>query len=74
MALDKERKQEIIRQWQRAADDTGSPEVQIALLTERINRLAEHLRVHKKTNIPDGAYCCCTASAVACCAIWRVST
>ncbi|MFA0750084.1 MAG: hypothetical protein SLRJCFUN_000487 [Candidatus Fervidibacter sp.] len=48
MALDKDRKQEIIRRWQRTPDDTGSPEVQIALLTERINRLAEHLRVHKK--------------------------
>lgn len=48
MALTKERKTELIRHWQRNPSDTGSPEVQIALLTERINQLAEHLRVHKK--------------------------
>lgn len=41
-------KTEIIKQWQRSPNDTGSPEVQIAILTERINRLAEHLRRHKK--------------------------
>ena len=48
MALTKEEKAALIAQWQRAPKDTGSPEVQIALLTERINRLAEHLRRHKK--------------------------
>ncbi len=44
----KERKQEIIKQFATHEGDTGSPEVQIALLTERINELNEHLKVHKK--------------------------
>lgn len=48
MALTKEEKAELIRRWQRDPNDTGSPEVQIAILTERINRLAEHLQRHKK--------------------------
>ncbi len=48
MALTKEDKAQIIRRWQRDQNDTGSPEVQIAILTEQINRLAEHLRRHKK--------------------------
>lgn len=47
MALNKSRKAEIIQQFGRSADDTGSPEVQIALLTERINELTEHLKIHK---------------------------
>lgn len=46
--LTKEQKQEIIKKYQLHESDTGSPEVQIALLTERINRLNEHLQVHKK--------------------------
>jgi len=41
-------KQDIIKQFGRTAGDTGSPEVQIALLTERINHLTDHLRTHKK--------------------------
>ena len=41
-------KQDIIAQFGRNANDTGSPEVQIALLTERINHLTEHLKTHKK--------------------------
>ena len=45
-----ERKQEIIKTYRRDAKDTGSPEVQIALLTERINELTEHLKVHTKDN------------------------
>lgn len=45
--LDKEEKQEIIQEYALKADDTGSPEVQIALLTHRINDLTDHLRVHK---------------------------
>jgi len=48
MALDKEEKQRIIKEFQVHEGDTGSPEVQIALLTARINRLTEHLRVHRK--------------------------
>ncbi|NLK97011.1 30S ribosomal protein S15 [Defluviitalea saccharophila] len=46
--MDKVRKQEIIAKYGRTESDTGSPEVQIALLTERINHLTEHLRTHKK--------------------------
>lgn len=48
--MTKERKQEIIATYKREENDTGSPEVQIALLTERINELTEHLKVHKKDN------------------------
>ena len=44
----KERKQEIISTYRMSETDTGSPEVQIALLTERINHLNEHLKVNKK--------------------------
>ncbi len=40
------RKQEIVTEYQRADADTGSPEVQIALLSERISGLTEHLKVH----------------------------
>ena len=45
-----ERTQEIIKEYRRDENDTGSPEVQIALLTERINELTEHLKIHKKDN------------------------
>ncbi len=45
-----ERKQQIINEYRRDEKDTGSSEVQIALLTERINELTEHLKVHKKDN------------------------
>lgn len=48
MALSKELKQEIIGKYQLKEGDTGSPEVQIALLTERINTLNEHLKANKK--------------------------
>ena len=48
MAITKDRKTEIIDQFRREPSDTGSPEVQIALLTARINELTEHLRTHKK--------------------------
>ena len=41
-------KSEIVAKFQRAEGDTGSPEVQVALLTARINHLTEHLKVHKK--------------------------
>ncbi len=44
----KERKQEIIETYRLSETDTGSPEVQIALLTERINHLNEHLKINKK--------------------------
>lgn len=47
MPLTKERKEAIIREYAVHPNDTGSPEVQIALLTARINDLIEHLKVHK---------------------------
>ena len=46
MALHSDRKKEIIEKFSRGEADTGCPEVQIALLTERINGLIEHLREH----------------------------
>lgn len=48
--MTKERKSEILSTYARGKNDTGSAEVQIALLTERINELTEHLKVHKKDN------------------------
>ena len=45
--MEKERKAEVINEYKRHDDDTGSAEVQIALLTERINHLNEHLKVNK---------------------------
>lgn len=48
MSITKDRKTQIIDQYRREATDTGSPEVQIALLTARISELTEHLRTHKK--------------------------
>ena len=48
--MDVARKQEIIAKYQTHEGDTGSPEVQVALLTERINHLTEHLKNHKKDN------------------------
>ena len=46
--MDKAKKQEIIQQYKLHEGDTGSPEVQIAILTERINHLNEHLKINKK--------------------------
>lgn len=48
MAISQERKNELISEYRVHETDTGSPEVQIAVLTEEINTLNEHLRTHKK--------------------------
>jgi small subunit ribosomal protein S15 len=48
MSLTKEKKAELSEKFGRTDNDTGSTEVQVALLTERINELTEHLREHKK--------------------------
>jgi len=48
MALDSAKKKEIISRFAQSEKDTGSPAVQIALLSERINYLTEHLKEHKK--------------------------
>lgn len=50
MALDTTAKQQIIAQFAQGEGDTGSPEVQVALLTHSINELTEHLKKHKKDN------------------------
>lgn len=48
MTITRERKQQLIGDFKRAENDTGSPEVQIAILSSRIGELTEHLRTHKK--------------------------
>ena len=48
MTITKERKQELIQEYRHDEQDTGSPEVQIAILTTRINNLTQHMRVHSK--------------------------
>ena len=48
MSITAERKQELIRDFATAEGDTGSPEVQVAILSERIRNLTEHLKQHKK--------------------------
>jgi small subunit ribosomal protein S15 len=50
MSLTVERKQQLIKDNATKAGDTGSPEVQVAILTERINQLTEHFKTHKKDN------------------------
>lgn len=48
MSLSKEEKKKIVEEYRTSDSDTGSPQVQIALLTSKINQLAEHLKIHKK--------------------------
>ena len=48
MSITAERKQELIKEYAVKKDDTGSPEVQVAILTERITNLTDHLKTHKK--------------------------
>lgn len=48
MSVTKERKTELIQEFRRGDQDTGSPDVQIAVLTERINALTDHLKGHTK--------------------------
>ena len=50
MSITAERKQEVIKEHARAKEDTGSPEVQIAILTSRIQTLTEHFKSHGKDN------------------------
>jgi len=50
MSITAERKQELINEYATVANDTGSPEVQVAILTERITNLTEHFKTHKKDN------------------------
>lgn len=48
MSITIERKRELVQQFAKHEGDTGSPEVQIAILSERINNLTEHLKIHRK--------------------------
>ena len=50
MTITTERKEALSKEYGRAEGDTGSPEVQVAILTERINNLTEHFKTHKKDN------------------------
>ena len=50
MSITAERKAELIKEHGRGTDDTGSPEVQVAILTSRINTLTEHFKTHAKDN------------------------
>ena len=50
MTITAERKEEVIKEYAREANDTGSPRVQGAILTERINNLTEHFKSHHKDN------------------------
>jgi small subunit ribosomal protein S15 len=50
MSITAERKQALIKDHARSKEDTGSPEVQVAILSERINALTEHFKTHKKDN------------------------
>ena len=50
MSIDTKTKQELIKKFARKKNDTGSPEVQVAILTTRITNLSEHFKTHKKDN------------------------
>ena len=50
MSIDKKTKQGLIKKFAKKANDTGSPEVQVAILTTRITNLSEHFKTHKKDN------------------------
>ena len=50
MSITAEKKQEVIKEHARKSDDTGSPEVQVAILTSRIQTLTEHFKTHAKDN------------------------
>jgi small subunit ribosomal protein S15 len=50
MSIDKEKKIELISEYSRSGSDTGSPEVQIAILSERISSLTNHFQTHQKDN------------------------
>ena len=50
MSIDTKTKQDLIKQFARKENDTGSPEIQVAILTTRITNLSEHFKTHKKDN------------------------
>ena len=68
------KKSDIVAQYQRAQGDTGSPEVQVALLTARINELTGHFKAHIKDTTHVAAFCVWLAVAVSCSIISRAAT
>ena len=66
MSVTAERKQEIIAEYATHEGDTGSPEVQVAILTERISNLTEHFKGHTHDTTRVAASTCSSVSAVAC--------
>ena len=66
MPLDSATKKQIIAEYGTAETDTGSPEVQVAMLTKRISDLTEHLKTHKHDHHSRVACCCWSASAAGC--------
>jgi ribosomal protein S15 len=57
------KKTTLIERFRTHASDTGSPEVQIAILSERIGELTEHFKTHKKTTLPGEVFCSWSANA-----------
>ena len=74
MALESDAKKAIIEEYATHPGDTGSPEVQVALMTQRIKDLTEHLKEHKHDHHSRRACSCSWASAVVCSATSRTST
>ena len=66
--------QTIIKEYQKDTNDTGSADVQIALLTARIRHLTEHFKTHKKTTTQEEGYCDWYLSAKNYCLMLRVMT
>ncbi len=74
MSITAERKSEVIKEYAKGANDTGSPEVQIAILSERIKNLTEHLQSHEKDFHSRRGLLVMVGSAVACSTISRRRT
>lgn len=67
--MDKETKARLIKDYQRSENDVGSCEVQVALTTERINELTEHMKIHKKDFTPAVVWSLWSIAAAGCCLI-----
>ena len=74
MALASDVKKQIMADYATADGDTGSPEVQVAMLSRRISDLTEHLRTHNTTTTAGAGCCCSSAAAAACCSTWPRQT
>ena len=74
MSMDAATKQQIMTDYARSEGDTGSPEVQVALLTHRINHLTEHLKEHKHDHHSRRGLLLWSAAGAACSTTWPTST